>query len=111
MAKYGCGLDDGPAYVPDGGFGAQVAAYDLDQDGTPEIVTTINGEGDAIVVHSWSGGTTEPTPRLRLPAPGGVRALAVCPAEVGGEPVLVAVVGNEVWLVRAEMTPVGAPER
>jgi hypothetical protein len=39
--------------------------------------------------------------RLRLPAPGGVRALAACPPEEHGEPSLVAVVGDEIWLVRA----------
>ena len=40
-------------------------------------------------------------PRLHIPAPAGVRALGVCPAEARGEPALVAVVGSEVWVIRA----------
>jgi hypothetical protein len=39
--------------------------------------------------------------RFHLAAPGGVRALAMCPPGEHGEPALVAVVGNEVWIVRA----------
>ena len=54
---------------------------------------------DAIDVVSWDG-ASDPRPRLHLPAPGGVRALCVCPPEQGGTPALVAVVGNEVWIVR-----------
>ncbi len=39
--------------------------------------------------------------RLHLAAPGGVRALAMCPPGDHGAPALVAVVGGEVWIVRA----------
>ncbi len=78
--------------------GAQVAAADLDQDGAPEIVTTTSTADDAVMVSSLRGNDLRP--RLKLPAPGGVRAVAACPPEVGGAPALVAVVGAEVWVVR-----------
>jgi hypothetical protein len=80
------------------GAGAQIALGDLDQDGALEVVTTSDQGEDAIVVSSFRGG--ELRQRLRLPAPAGVRALAVCPAEDRGVPALVAVVGPEVWIVR-----------
>jgi hypothetical protein len=81
------------------GVGAQVALADLDQDGSPEIVTSALDGDDAITVWSWDG-ATDPRERLRLPAPGGVRALCTCPPEAGGSPALVAVVDGEVWIVR-----------
>jgi len=89
------------SYVPEGTFGAQLAVGDLDEDGAPEIVTTIDGPDDAINVLTWAPATADLRPRLHIPAPGGVRALAMCPPEKHGEPALVAVVGSEVWLVRA----------
>jgi hypothetical protein len=108
--------------TPDALFGAQLAVGDFDQDGQPEIVTSTDlsfagapgaRPDDAIDIASWTAGVAVPAPtsttastsdlrlRLHLAAPGGVRALAVCPPEEHGEPTLVAVVGNEVWLVRA----------
>ena len=39
-------------------------------------------------------------PRFRVAAPGGVRALAICPPEDRDAPFVAAVVGSEVWLVR-----------
>jgi len=97
-------LGDAPARALDGPFGAQLAVADLDQDGTPEIATTLDAGEDAINVYSWVSAATDPRGRLHLAAPGGVRALAVCPPEDHGQPVLVAVVGSEVWLVRAGTT-------
>jgi hypothetical protein len=88
-----------PATTTLDGVGAQVALGDLDQDGAPEIITSVAEGEDAIDVVSWDG-ATPPRPRLHLPAPGGVRALCVCPPEQGGTPALVAVVANEVWIVR-----------
>jgi hypothetical protein len=83
---------------PDTSIGVPLAVGDLDQDGVAEIVTTVDNGEDAITVSSWNGGDLKP--RLRLPAAAGVRALAVCPPEERAAPALVAVVGNEVWLVR-----------
>jgi hypothetical protein len=86
---------------PDGSFGAQLAVMDLDQDGVPDVATSVDGGDDAVNVFSLASPTGELRGRLHLAAPGGVRALAACPPEEGGEPVLVAVVGAELWLVRA----------
>jgi hypothetical protein len=79
--------------------GAQVVVADLDQDGVPELVTSAADGEDAITVASWDG-ASDPRVRLHLAAPGGVRALCVCPPEEGSVPALVAVVGSEVWIVR-----------
>jgi len=96
---------DAPPRVLDGPYGAQLAVADLDQDGAPEIATTADGPEDAIDVVTVASPSEDPRPRLHLPAPAGVRALAVCPPEENGEPVLVAVVGDELWLVRAGEEP------
>ncbi len=82
------------------GAGAQLALADLDLDGTPEVITTSDGAGpdDLVLVSSFAKGVL--TPRLRFPAKDGVRAIGVCPPEEKGVPAVVAVVGNEVWLVR-----------
>lgn len=81
------------------GAGAQLAMGDLDMDGIPEIVTSLDGSDDAVRIVSASddGAVRE---RRRFSAPNGVRALAMCPPEEKGIPALVAVTGNEVWLVR-----------
>ena len=102
--------------VPSGTFGAQLAIGDLDQDGQPDIASSADlaAQGpqpgrpdDAIDIATWTPGDPELRGRFHLAAPGGVRALAMCPPEEHGEPVLVAVVGGEVWLVRAGLP--GAP--
>jgi hypothetical protein len=80
------------------GAGAQVAVADLDLDGAPEVVTTTTTDDDAVIVSTLRG--SELRPRLRFPAPAGVRALTICPPEERGVPALVAVVGPEVWVVR-----------
>lgn len=86
---------------PEGDFGAQLAVGDLDQDGVPDVATTVDGPDDAVNVFSWTPGATDLRGRLHLAAPAAVRALAMCPAESNGEPALVAVVGSELWIVRA----------
>lgn len=96
--------------VPDGAFGAQLAVGDLDQDGVPDVATSMDlpvagaaagKPDDAIDIATWTPGEPELRGRVHLAAPGGVRALAMCPPEEHGEPTLIAVVGGEVWLVRA----------
>ena len=84
----------------EGAFGAQLAVGDLDQDGLPDVATTLEGADDAVNVFSVSA-SGELRGRLHLAAPAGVRALAMCPPEASGKPVLLAVVGGELWLVRA----------
>jgi hypothetical protein len=87
--------------APDGVYGAQLAVLDFDQDGVPEVATSVDGQDDALNLWTWAGPGPEMRGRLHLAAPGGVRALATCPPEEHGQPVLVAVVGAELWLVRA----------
>jgi hypothetical protein len=90
-------MDDAPVRTLDDA-GAQVVVGDLDLDGTPEIVSSASTDDDFIAVQSATG--VDLKMRLRIAAPAGVRALAICPPEERGMPVLAAVVGNEVWLVR-----------
>jgi hypothetical protein len=100
--------------VAEGTFGAQLAVGDLDQDGAPEIATSADvpapqGQAghvdDSIDITTWTRDASEPRGRLHIPAPAGVRAFAMCPPEDHGEPALIAVVGNEVWVVRAAVAP------
>jgi hypothetical protein len=95
-------LEDGNTQAaPEGVYGSQLAVLDLDQDGVPDLATSVDGTDDALNVWTWVGPNPELRSRLHLAAPGGVRALAVCPSEERGQPALVAVVGPEVWVVRA----------
>jgi hypothetical protein len=93
-------IGDATPNAVDGTFGAQVVVCDFDQDGVPEIASSGNGPEDAVDVWSWQSQTGSLRPRLHLPAPAGVRALALCPPEERGLPALVAVVGNDLWIVR-----------
>jgi|SRR5579859_2673380 len=93
-------MGDSPG-APDGTYGSALAVTDLDQDGSPEIATSVDGPEDAVNVWSWAGTGNELRGRIHLAAPGGVRAIAACPAEEHGQPAFVAVVGAEVWIVRA----------
>ena len=81
--------------------GAQIAVGDLDLDGAPEIAASAEAAEDSLDVWSLLPDNANLVPRLHLTAPGGVRALAMCPPEEHGQPVLVAVIGQELWLVRA----------
>ena len=104
-------LEAGDTQVaPDGVYGAQLAVLDFDQDGVPEVATSVDGPDDALNLWTWAGPGPELRGRLHLAAPGGVRALAACPPEEHGQPVLVAVVGGEVWLVRAGMRGAAATQ-
>jgi hypothetical protein len=77
--------------------GAQVALVDLDQDGSPEVVTTAARGEDALVVSSLQKGAL--AQRLKWPAPAGIDAVAVCPAQENNAPSFVAAVGSEIWHV------------
>jgi hypothetical protein len=92
--------------------GAQVAIGDLNQDGEPEILTsldTTNPLEDAIVVRSWARSEriplgAGPSARLhevlRVPAPAGVRAIAVCPPDGPRSAPFVVATADELWVVR-----------
>jgi hypothetical protein len=82
--------------------GAGLAVGDLDGDGQPEVLSsapTLNPASDALRVRTWldDGSVVD---RYTLPVPGGIRALAICPAESAGlRPVVVATT-TELWVVR-----------
>ena len=89
--------------------GAQIALGDLNQDGDPEIVgsvDTTNPLDDAVIVWSWARGASpsssvsRPREVLRIPAPAGVRALAVCPPDGPGIVPLLVATADEIWVVR-----------
>jgi len=84
--------------VADGTVGAQLAVGDLDQDGVADVATSadlpVGGAqaarlDDAIDIASWTPAST---------------ALAICPPGDHGQPALVAVVGGEVWTIRAALS-------
>jgi hypothetical protein len=92
--------------------GAQIALADLDQDGAPEIISTLDVaakppigepakplETDALVITTWQlgNGLLE---RARTAVPSGVRAVAACPPDgAGAAPVVIATSG-ELWIIR-----------
>lgn len=89
------------ARVPD--MGAQLAVGDLDQDGDPEIlgsVDTLNALDDAVVVKTWRRGTGKVEERLRIPAAAGVHALGVCPPDGPGHTPFLVATADEIWVVR-----------
>jgi hypothetical protein len=91
-----------------GSAGAQLAVGDLDQDGEPELLASLDVLDpleDAVVVWSWrrrEGGPARAAPEeiLRLPAPAGVRALAVCPPDGAGRAPFAVATADEIWVVR-----------
>ena len=92
--------------------GAQLALGDLDQDGEPEILASLdtpNPLDDAVVVRAWSRSATIPLGAgpsarlrevLRIPAASGVHAIAVCPPDGPGAAPFVVATADELWVVR-----------
>ncbi len=85
------------------GMGAQLAISDLDQDGSPEIlgsVDTLVAADDAVLVRTWNRATNKVEERLKIPAAAGIRALGVCPADGPSHPPFVVATLDEIWVVR-----------
>jgi len=80
------------------GAGAQVAVLDANLDGIPEVAFSGDGPDDVITIATAEAHGARIINRIAAPA--GVRALAACPPLESGTAALVAVVGNEVWIVR-----------
>jgi hypothetical protein len=94
-------LSDGKQSLDLARAGAQLAVGDLDGDGDPELVTsldTLDPATDAVVVYSWQDGR-KLVERLRIAAPGGVRALALCPPRATQMAPIAAQVGEALWVV------------
>lgn len=82
--------------------GAQLALGDLDQDGLPEIVSslpTLDRRGDQLLVRTLAE-NGELRERLRIPIPSGIDALAICPGNGRSMAALVLSTGDEMWVVR-----------
>lgn len=92
--------------------GAQLAVGDLDQDGDPEIISSLDTQSpldDAVVVRTWlrlaaippgAGPSARLREIARIPAAAGVRALAVCPPDGPGHAPFVVATADELWVVR-----------
>jgi hypothetical protein len=108
LVRAGRRAEDGSVVVTDGAHevrlehaGAQLALADLDGDGAPELVTsidTLDPHADAVVVYSWLGAAL--TERFRLPVPDGVRALAVCPPRAERMSMIAVASAGGLWVVQ-----------
>lgn len=106
------GREDGAVEIRDdaGGFarlssaGAQLAVGDIDQDGKPEIITSLDVDRpnpDAVVVYTWDRSSkTPPKEQLKIPMAAGVHALGVCPPSGAGRTPFVFVTIDEIVVAR-----------
>lgn len=96
--------DDTGKFARIASAGAQLAVGDLDQDGAPEILTSLDverGTPDAVVLYTWDrAAKSPPKERIRIPVAAGVHALAVCPATGSGRVPFVVATGGEVLVAR-----------
>jgi hypothetical protein len=82
--------------------GAQLAIGDLDEDGSPEIVSSSPGLArpkDELVVRTLTEGG-QLRERLRLPVPSGIDALAICPGDGRTMAPLALATGDGIWVIR-----------
>jgi hypothetical protein len=81
--------------------GAALALGDMDGDGTPELVTSLDTAdpgADAVVVYSWlAAGLAE---RWRVPITAGVKALAICPQRAAALAPVAVASGGALWLLQ-----------
>ncbi|HMJ51677.1 MAG TPA: hypothetical protein VK540_06355 [Polyangiaceae bacterium] len=86
--------------------GAQMALADLDQNGAPEVITTLDvlpkppGDVDDALVITTLEADGSLRERSRIPVPTGIRAVAACPPEGGGSASVVIATPGELWIVR-----------
>lgn len=85
------------------GVGAQLALGDLDQDGRPELLRSLDVDrpgDDAVVVATWDRDGRPPRETARFPVAAGVHALAVCPPDGPGRAAFVVATPAELLVVR-----------
>jgi hypothetical protein len=83
--------------------GAQLAVGDLDQDGRPELLRSLDVEragDDAVVVATWDRDGRPPRETARMPVAAGVNAIAVCPPDGPGRAAFVVATPAELVIVR-----------
>lgn len=82
--------------------GAQLAIGDIDQDGAPDVVSTmdvLSGKFDALEVRTISP-SGEVTRRYRVPVNTGIEALTLCPPDGAGRAPIVLASQGKLWVVR-----------
>ncbi|MBK6513024.1 MAG: hypothetical protein IPG04_02610 [Polyangiaceae bacterium] len=95
--------DDRGAVAKIASGGAQLAVGDLDQDGLPEILTSLDverGGPDALVVYTWDRTSKPPKEQLRMPIAAGVHAIGVCPPAGPGRAPIVIATADELVVAR-----------
>jgi hypothetical protein len=108
LVRAGRRASDGSVSLTDGSHdirlehaGAQLAVADLDGDGNPELVTsidTLDPRADGVVIYSWLGSSLNE--RLRVAVPAGVHALAVCPMPAERMASVVVATSVGLWVIR-----------
>jgi hypothetical protein len=96
-------FDDAGHKVTGPRVGAQIAVGDIDEDGAPEIFSSLDvprGGVDALVVHSWSRGEQKLREIARMPVAAGVQAIAVCPPESARRAAFLVATPDEIVVMR-----------
>ncbi|NUP08526.1 MAG: hypothetical protein HOW73_20955 [Polyangiaceae bacterium] len=96
--------DDKGKFARIASAGAQLAIGDIDQDGSPEILTSLDverGTADAVVVYTWDRSSkTPPKEQMRIPVAAGVYALAMCPPIGPGRTPFLIATADEIVVAR-----------
>lgn len=85
------------------GVGAQLALGDLDQDGRPELLRSLDVDrpgDDAVIVATWARDGRPPRETARFAVPAGVNAIAVCPPDGPGRAAFVVATPAELVVAR-----------
>lgn len=95
-------LDSLQAEVALPNVGGQLAVGDLDDDGSPEILSSspsLDRHLDQLVVRTLTD-NGQLRERMRLAVPSGIDALAICPGDGRAMTPLALATGDEIWIIR-----------
>ena len=95
-------LDSLHAEIAVPNVGAQLAIGDLDEDGSPEIVSsspTLDRKADQLVVRTLTD-NGQLRERLRVPVPSGIDAVAICPGDGRSMAPVALATGDGIWVIR-----------